>query len=45
MTGIAQNGKKCLIFTVIPLLRLGNKNIKEGWKKIERHIQSKKIYM
>ena len=32
MAGIAQNGCKCLIFVVVPLLRL--KNIKEGWKKM-----------
>ena len=31
MAGIAQNGQKCLIFIVFPLLRL--KNIKERWKK------------
>ena len=43
MAEIAQNGQKCLIFTVVPLLRLGN--IKERWKKIERYIQSiKNIY-
>ena len=38
MAGIAQNRQKCLIFIVVPLLRL--KNIKERWKKIERYIQS-----
>ena len=38
MAGIAQNGQKCLIFIVVPLLRL--ENIKERWKKIERYIQS-----
>ena len=32
MAGIAQNGRKCLIFIVVPLLRL--ENIKERWKKI-----------
>ena len=43
MAGIAQNGQKCLIFIVVPLLRLDN--IKERWKKIERYIQSiKDIY-
>ena len=31
MAGIAQNGHKCLIFIVIPLLRL--ENIKERQKK------------
>ena len=37
MAGIAQNGHKCLIFIVVPLLRL--ENIKERWKKkIERYI-------
>ena len=38
MAGIAQNGQKCLIFIVVPLLRL--ENIKERWKKIERYSQS-----
>ena len=38
MTGIAQNAQKCLIFIVVPLLRL--ENIKERRKKIERYIQS-----
>ena len=38
MAGIAQNGQKCLIFIVVPLLRL--ENIKERWKKLERYIQS-----
>ena len=43
MAGIAQNGQKCLIFIVIPLLRL--EIIKERWKRIERYIQSiKNIY-
>ena len=43
MAGIAQNGQKCLIFIVVPLLRL--ENIKERWKKIERYFQStKNIY-
>ena len=43
MAGIAQNEQKCLIFIVVPLLRL--ENIKERWKKIERYIQSmKNIY-
>ena len=43
MAEIAQNGQKCLIFNVVPLLRL--ENIKEGWKKIERYTQSvKNIY-
>ena len=36
-------GQKCLIFIMVPLLRL--KNIKERWKKIERYIQSIKIYV
>ena len=31
MAGIAQNGHKCLIFIVVPLLRL--ENIKERQKK------------
>ena len=31
MVWIAQNRQKCLIFIVIPLLRL--ENIKERWKK------------
>ena len=31
MAGIAQDGHKCLIFIVVPLLRL--ENIKERWKK------------
>ena len=36
MAGIAQNGQKCLIFIVVPLLRL--ENIKERRKKkIERY--------
>ena len=43
MAGIAQNGQKCLIFIVIPLLRL--ENIKEKWKEIQRFIQSIKIYI
>ena len=38
MVGIAQYGQKCLILTVVPLLRI--KNIKERWKKTERYIQS-----
>ena len=43
MPGITQNGQKCLIFIVVPLLRL--ENIKERWKKLERYIQSiKNIY-
>ena len=43
MAGIAQNGQKCLIFIVVPLLRLAS--IKEMEKKIERYIQSiKNIY-
>ena len=29
MTGIAQNGQKCLIFIAVPLLTI--KNIKEKW--------------
>ena len=44
MAGVAQNGQKCPIFIVVPLLRL--ENIKERWKKIERYIQSiKNIYI
>ena len=35
MAGIAQNMQKCLIFIVVPLLRL--KNIKERWEKIKRY--------
>ena len=31
MAGTAQNGYKCLLFIVVPLLRL--ENIKERWKK------------
>ena len=43
MAGIAQNGQKCLIFIVVPLLRL--ESIKERWKKTESYIQSmKNIY-
>ena len=46
MAGISQNGQKCLIFIVVPLLRL--ENIKERWKKIEsysKNIQNiKNIY-
>ena len=38
MAGIAQNGQKCLIFIVVPLLRL--ENIKERWEK-NRKIYSK----
>ena len=38
MAGIAQNGQKCLIFIVVPLLRL--ENIKERRKK-NRKIYSK----
>ena len=38
MTGIAQNGQECLIFIVVPLLRL--ENIQERWKK-NRKIYSK----
>ena len=36
MAGIAQNGHKCLIFIVVPLLRI--ENIKERWGK------NRKIY-
>ena len=37
MAGIAQNGHKCLIFIVVPLLT--NEIFKERWgKKIERYI-------
>ena len=44
MAGIAQSGQKCLIFILVPLLRL--ENIKERQKKIERYIQSiKNIYI
>ena len=43
MAGIALNGQKCLIFIVVPLLRL--ENIKERWEKIERYTQNiKNIY-
>ena len=43
MAEIAQKGKKCLIFILVPLLRL--ENIKDRWEKIERYIQSiKNIY-
>ena len=43
MAGIAQNGQKCLIFIMVPLIKL--KNIRERWKKIERYIESiKNIY-
>ena len=43
MAGIALNGQKCLIFIVVPLLRL--ENIKERWEKIERYAQNiKNIY-
>ena len=43
MAGIAQNGQKCLIFIVVPLLRF--KNIKERWENIERYVQKlKNIY-
>ena len=38
MAGIAQNGQKCLIFIVVPLLK--HENIKERWKK-NRKIYSK----
>ena len=38
MAWIAQNGHKCFIFIVVPLLRL--ENIKERRKKIETYIQS-----
>ena len=38
MADIEQNGQKCLIFIVVPLLRL--ENIKKRWKKMERDIQS-----
>ena len=38
MAWIAQNGQKCLIFIVVPPIRL--ENIKERWKKIERYTQS-----
>ena len=38
MAEIAQNGQKCLIFIVTPLLRL--ENIKERWKK-NRKVYSK----
>ena len=43
MAGIAQNGQKRLIFIVVPPLRL--ENFKKRWKKIERYIQSIKIYI
>ena len=43
MAGIAPKGQKCLIFIVVPLLRL--ENIKERWVKIERYTQNiKNIY-
>ena len=43
MAGIAQNGQKCLIFLVVPLIRF--ENIKKRRKKLERCIQSvKNIY-
>ena len=38
MAGVAQNGQKCLIFIVFPLLR--PENFKERWKK-NRKIYSK----
>ena len=43
MSGIAQNGQKCLIFVVVHLLKL--ENIKGRWEKIERYIQSIYIYI
>ena len=43
MAGIAQNGKKCRIFIMVPLLRLAN--VKQKWKKIEIYINiTKNIY-
>ena len=39
MAGIAQNGHKCLIFIVVPLLRI--ENIKERWGKKNRKIYLK----
>ena len=36
MAEIAQNGHECLIFIVVPLIRL--ENIKERRKKIGRYI-------
>ena len=45
MAGITQNGQKCLIFIVVPLLSLGNIKERRKKKKIERYIQSiKNIY-
>ena len=38
MAGIAQSGHKCLIFIVVPLLRL-LKNIKERWRKKKKKEQ------
>ena len=38
MAGIARNGQKCLIFIVVPQIRL--ENIKERWKNIERYTES-----
>ena len=43
MAGIAQNGQKCLIFIVVPLLRL--ENIKERWKKNRKIYSKYKIYI
>ena len=43
MAGIAQNGHKCIIFIVVPLLR--RENIKERWKKNKNiYLNYKKIY-
>ena len=43
MAGIAQNGHKCIIFIVVPLLR--RENIKERRKKNKNiYLNYKKIY-
>ena len=43
MAGIAQNGQKCLIFIVVPLLRL--ENIKERWEKNRKICSKYKKYI
>ena len=43
MADAAQNGQKCLIFIVVPLLRL--ENIKERWKNRKIYSKYKNIYV
>ena len=43
MAGIAQNGRKRLVFIVVPLLRINN--IKERWKQNRKIYSKYKKYM